>query len=512
MIKFFKLFSFFSKERSIVAGMVVFLFLITLSLASIVAWTSWQEHEKERSLAEATTSNLARALAQHVSDSIQSTDNIVVSLINSVQRTNKDRAPLRDLNPFLSQLVAELPILQAISILDGQGNSVASSEAALSKNINFNDREYFQHHKNIDDRRPHIGPAIHSKTTGELILSVSRRLNNSRGNFAGVVVATLRLDYFQYFYAELNIGRSGVIFIANDEGILLVRYPFVESALGSSVANGKVFDAYRNKGPVASVMVQSMIDHKNRLYSYRHLETYPLLIAVGMGQEEIFSPWREKTFRLIVICGFLLTLLGLFGTYLIRQINKRQTSEIELHRAKLELESLNAELEKLASEDSLTGLCNRRKFDTTLKQEYVRAIRNRTSLALIMIDVDKFKQYNDIYGHPAGDDCLTRIGTALKKMPLRSADVIARYGGEELIILLPETDIHGAENIAERARAIIESLAIPHSGNQPGVVTISAGVAAIKPVLADLNPIGFLRMADEALYSAKAQGRNCVSR
>lgn len=512
MIKFFKLFSFFSKERSIVAGMVVFLFLITLSLASIVAWTSWQEHEKERSLAEATTSNLARALAQHVSDSIQSTDNIVVSLINSVQRTNKDRAPLRDLNPFLSQLVAELPILQAISILDGQGNSVASSEAALSKNINFNDREYFQRHKNIDDRKPHIGPAIHSKTTGELILSVSRRLNNSRGNFAGVVVATLRLDYFQYFYAELNIGRSGVIFIANDEGILLVRYPFVESALGSSVANGKVFDAYRNKGPVASVMVQSMIDHKNRLYSYRHLETYPLLIAVGMGQEEIFSPWREKTFRLIVICGFLLTLLGLFGTYLIRQINKRQTSEIELHRAKLELESLNAELEKLASEDSLTGLCNRRKFDTTLKQEYVRAIRNRTSLALIMIDVDKFKQYNDIYGHPAGDDCLTRIGTALKKMPLRSADLIARYGGEELIILLPETDIHGAENIAERARAIIESLAIPHSGNQPSVVTISAGVAAIKPVLADLNPIGFLRTADEALYSAKAQGRNCVSR
>lgn len=504
--------SFFSKERSIVAGMIVFLLLITFSLASVVAWTSWQEHKEELSLAEIATSNMARALAQHASDSIQSADNIVINLVNSVERNKKEGIPLLELNSFLSQLVAELPILQALSILDEHGNSVASSEAALSKNINYGDRKYFLHHQNTADPAPYIGPAIHSKTTDELVLSVSRRLNNSKDNFAGLVVATLRLDYFQYFYAELDIGNGGVILLANDEGTLLARRPFVDSAIGSNVAKGRVFDAYRKKGPVATVMVPSVIDKKVRLYSYRHLEKYPLLVAVGIGKEEIFSPWREKTFRLVVICGLLLTLLSLFGTYLIGQINKRQTSEDELQRAKLELELLNTELEKLASEDSLTGLCNRRKFDTTLKQEYIRAIRNRTSLALIMIDVDKFKQFNDIYGHPAGDDCLTRIGSALKKLPSRSTDLVARYGGEEMVILLPETDMDGAESIAERARVLIESLAIPHSGNRPGVVTISAGLAAVKPTLRDPNPIALVKTADEALYSAKARGRNCISR
>ena len=492
--------------------MVLFLLLVTLSLTSVVAWTSWQEYKEELSLSEAETSNLARALAQHASDSIQSADNIVISLVHSVELAKGDGKPLRELNPFLSQLVAELQIFQALSILDERGNSVASSEAVLSKNINFGEREYFRYHQNKDDREPYIGPAIHSKTTGEFIVTVSRRLNNSKGNFAGVVVATLRLDFFQYFYAEIDIGHSGVIFLAKDDGTLLVRRPFIESILGSNVSKGRVFDAYRKKGPVATIMAPSIIDQKVRLFSYHHLEKYPLIVAVGIGPEEIFASWREKTFRLIVICGLLLTLLSMFGAYLIRQINKRQTSEGELQRAKLELESLNKELEKLASEDGLTGLSNRRKFDKTLKQEYIRAIRNRTSIALIMIDVDRFKQYNDIYGHPAGDDCLTLIGSALKKLPARGADFVARYGGEEIVILLPETDFDGAESMAERARILIESLAITHSGNPPGIVTISAGFAAIKPTLGDPNPIALVKTADEALYSAKAAGRNRISR
>lgn len=492
--------------------MIVFLLLISLSLASVVTWTSWQERKDEQILAEITTSNMVRALAQHASDSIQSADNIIVTLVNSVERTRTDGTPLRELNPFLSQRVAELAILQALTILDEHGSSLASSEAALSKNINFSDREYFQYHQNHDDREPHVGPAIHSKTTGELIMTVSRRLNDSKSNFAGIVVATLRLDYFQYFYAELDIGGSGVILLANEDGTLLVRRPFVESALGANISKGKIFDAYRQHGPVAAIMVPSMIDQKVRLYSYRHLEKYPLLMAVGIGKDEIFAPWWEKTSRLIAICGMLLMLLSLFGAYLIGQINKRQISEGELQQAKLELESLNSELEKLASEDGLTGLHNRRKFDATLKQEYIRAIRNGTSLAVIMIDVDKFKQYNDIYGHPAGDDCLTKIGNALKKLPSRTSDLVARYGGEEMVILLPETGIDGAENMAERALLMIESLAIPHSGNRPGIVTISAGISALRPTLADPSPIALLKSADEALYAAKARGRNCVSR
>lgn len=205
-------------------------------------------------------------------------------------------------------------------------------------------------------------------------------------------------------------------------------------------------------------------------------------------------------------------LLTGFGSYLIIQINLRQTSEEELSKAKQDLESLNAELQMLASEDSLMGIANRRTFDITLKQEFIRAVRNRSSLALVMIDVDRFKQFNDIYGHLAGDDCLRKIAQALRQIPSRSSDLVARYGGEELVILLPETELEGAEQIAERARESIEALAIPHSANPGQVVTISAGVAAMKPTLGETGVVELIKAADEGLYRAKEQGRNRVSR
>jgi diguanylate cyclase (GGDEF)-like protein len=505
----FKLPSLF-KARSLTTGTLIFILLIGISLAGIAAWGSWQEHRKQFQNAEVTTSNMARALAQHAEDALLSVDNIVAGLVNTVESQNRHHVSSDELHEFLMSRVAEHPMLHGLFVLDQSGHPVVSSQPWMAKGFSYVDREYFKYHLQFADHGPYIGPAVRSKSTGDWVLTVSRRVDHPDGSFAGVVVATVRLDYFRFFYDEFDIGNDGVILLASDNGTLLVRQPFVESTVGMDLSKGAIFNAYRFSGPTGTMMLKSIVDGTERMYSYRHLDNYPLLVAVALTKEDIFAAWRTQTFRLVVICTGLFALLSVFGTYLILQIRMRQTTENELRDAKLTLEKLNDELEALASEDGLTGLCNRRKFDAALNLEFVRAVRNRSSLALIMIDVDRFKQFNDRYGHLVGDECLKKIAGVLKDTPGRVSDMAARYGGEELAVLLPETDAAGAQMIAERIRVEIEALAIAHTANPGGVVTVSAGVSALRPTLRDGNPLALVQAADEALYDAKAQGRNRV--
>jgi diguanylate cyclase (GGDEF)-like protein len=173
------------------------------------------------------------------------------------------------------------------------------------------------------------------------------------------------------------------------------------------------------------------------------------------------------------------------------------------------LEEANAKLKLLSNTDGLTGIANRRNFDQALAVEWNRAQRSETPLSLIMLDVDHFKHYNDQYGHLAGDDCLCAIAGALSLGGQRASDMTGRFGGEEFVVLLPNTDQSGALEIARRIRSEVMDLAIPHADTHPGVVTVSLGVASLAPAKQH-NPDMLLREADAALYRAKQSGRNCV--
>lgn len=162
-----------------------------------------------------------------------------------------------------------------------------------------------------------------------------------------------------------------------------------------------------------------------------------------------------------------------------------------------------------ASIDHTTGLANRRTFEREFAREWHRAAREGVSLALVMIDVDHFKEYNDYYGHPAGDLCLRAVAQVLAKGPLRASDLVARYGGEEFIILLPRAGVRGAELLADALRCAVIDARLPHTGNLAGVVTVSAGVAAIEPS-EGVAGTRLVQMADDALYRAKKGGRNRV--
>jgi diguanylate cyclase (GGDEF)-like protein/PAS domain S-box-containing protein len=186
----------------------------------------------------------------------------------------------------------------------------------------------------------------------------------------------------------------------------------------------------------------------------------------------------------------------------VRDISNRKAAEEELKRAFLLAENH-------AKIDGLTGIANRRRLDEALESEWRRAMRDRTPVSLLMIDVDHFKSYNDIYGHLSGDTCLRTTAVTIGEIIHRSSDLLARYGGEEFVVVLPNTDSNGAERLAEQIRSAVQLLVIPHCGNSHGVVTVSIGCATQKPghdsIFTEL-----LRAADGALYQAKSGGRNCV--
>jgi diguanylate cyclase (GGDEF)-like protein len=176
-----------------------------------------------------------------------------------------------------------------------------------------------------------------------------------------------------------------------------------------------------------------------------------------------------------------------------------------------ELRQANEHLSRLSFSDALTGLANRRKLDETLDAEWRRAQRLNTSIALILLDVDFFKHYNDSLGHQQGDQCLAAIAAAIGECVNRAGDLAARYGGEEFMVVLPSAEISAAQALAEKIRVACESRALPHPASSvASVVTVSMGVAAIVPSSAD--ELGLLvERADAALYRAKEAGRNRVA-
>jgi len=174
-----------------------------------------------------------------------------------------------------------------------------------------------------------------------------------------------------------------------------------------------------------------------------------------------------------------------------------------------ELELANFKLELLGNSDGLTGIANRRNFDTTLQLEWSRAQRSGIPLALIMLDVDHFKLYNDHYGHLAGDDCLRALARILVKEVRRSGELVARYGGEEFVILMPDGTLPTALEAAGRIQQALAALAMPHPQTPAGMVTFSFGVASLNPSPV-LDPEELIRQADLALYRAKALGRDRI--
>jgi diguanylate cyclase (GGDEF)-like protein/PAS domain S-box-containing protein len=241
----------------------------------------------------------------------------------------------------------------------------------------------------------------------------------------------------------------------------------------------------------------------NQFYS----ELWSTLFEVGQWQGELWN--RDKYGRLyyeILNISSIRDEQGILTNFV------AISSDITTHKLENEkLEEVNVMLQQLSSIDGLTSIANRRYFDESLEREWRRAIRKKTELSLVMIDIDHFKSFNDTYGHLSGDECIKTVAQVLNSSVNRPGDLAARFGGEEFVVMLPDTAPDGALRVASMIRATIEALQITHGGSpNNNYVTVSLGVATISPGLEnDSKELVFA--ADQALYVAKENGRNRVS-
>lgn len=216
-----------------------------------------------------------------------------------------------------------------------------------------------------------------------------------------------------------------------------------------------------------------------------------------LNSNSLKDPWDAEKYR---------DLLEEYKT-LLKQITRMVKMSDLMHS---ELKGLSYKLGIMSNMDALTGLYNRRFFIEMFQKEWHSAVRSKVSIAIVMIDVDYFKKYNDTYGHLQGDECLKAVAEAILRAANRPRDIVVRYGGEEFVILLPESGIDSAAHVAASVLKNVELLNLPHVGSPNyGKVSVSIGIASMKPVNKDV-PDMLLHMMDEALYRAKADGRNCI--
>jgi len=496
------------KRRPLVGRSIALLAAFCLLLAGVYAWSLWSARQGQLQQTAASTSNMARALAAQAETSFKIADAILAETVERVEHDGIEGAAGDRLHERFLHIAAHSSEVHGLFVYGADG-SWRVTALANAVNANNSDRDYFRYHQTHTDRRTHVGRPVRSRSSGVMVIPVSRRIDRADGSFGGVALVTLDLGYFGRFYDRFDVGRQGTIVLALDDGTLMYRRPFNEDLVGKDTSKGPVFQKMRSAGPVGTAMLTSAVDGIERLYSYRHLEGYPLVVASAQSKEEILGHWWSTVLKMSGVVAFALAVLVWGGVRMIRQIRIREQLEDELRRAGATLEQQNAALKTLADSDGLTGLANRRLFEDALAGELARARRSGSQFGLILCDVDFFKKYNDRYGHVAGDDCLRHVAAAIAGGARRPGDLAARYGGEEFAVILPETGLEGAMAVADAIRAWVAALAIEHGDNPAGMVSLSLGVVAGK--VGPEPDSAWVEAADSLLYDAKAGGRNRVA-
>lgn len=490
-----------------VRSAVLFLMAVSLSLVVVAIWESWSSRQYHLHDKETAMSNLARTLSSQAQASIKQADTVLFSLVERLEIDGMGHDQLPRLQRLLNTQRSELAQLHGLFIYDEKGGWVVNSNGIMPPNANNSDREYFIFHREHPERGPHIGPSIRSRSTGDWIMTVSRRINHPDGSFAGVVLATLYLDHFLQLYNSIDIGGNGVINLIAADARIVVRRPFNEAEVGTSIAKSPLFMRLLPNGPFGTAIVKSYVDGVERVVGFRRVDEYPLIIFAALNKDEVLAGWRQESWLSAAIVSLLLGILGMLGYRLIRLMKQQNHVQNELLGAQDKLIEANRTLELLALEDALTGLANRRQFDLFIRAELGRAKRSQGSLALLMIDVDHFKRFNDQYGHLSGDECLRTISAIISANIKRPGDLAARYGGEEFAVVLSGTDYVGAFLVAEEIRRAVQQAGIEHNESPEGIVTVSLGVSACSPTSQEL-PDDLIGTADKALYIAKTSGRN----
>jgi diguanylate cyclase (GGDEF)-like protein len=307
-----------------------------------------------------------------------------------------------------------------------------------------------------------------------------------------VVVGTLHLSYFQKMFSNLRLRDHDSLTLTREDGSVVMRFPFSTSPTIQNFSTSPIFKRLAQY-PTGSFEYESTMDHVSRLYVYQRVGEQPLTLNYGASIKAIYANWWQKVtligILMLILCGINFALV----VFLTRALKLRSDAEHQLSI--------------MATTDGLTGLCNRRRLDEMFELEWRHALRSQTPIALLMIDADHFKPYNDNFGHQAGDIALKAIAHCIASSARRTTDVCARYGGEEFAVLLPDTSTTEAVQLAEQIRKSVIVLRGDQQGRLDSTPTVSIGAASMIP-RQGLQPRDLVKAADTRLYEAKSGGRN----
>lgn len=475
--------------------------LATLVIVSLVAiWLIFtgiavKSYRNEWRQASLVANNIAALLEREIGRTVEVYELSLKAVIKGLADPRVSALPKDLQRSVLFDQSALASGLGTILVIDNTGHILLDSRGTAAASINMSDRDYFTELR--DGARKDdlfVSKPVRSRTgNGEWSIALGRRLSNPDGSFAGVVVGAVRLSYILSLYTRLRLPPESSLTLFDLAGATVLREPFDVRDIGRQAASSTDF---LKTGIAAGEFMQvSNFDAVRRLFVYRRVGELPLVQSVGLSANRFLADWLTGVAALAAAFLVLSALILVLGGMLWRELQRRSQAE----RA----------LSALATTDGLTGLTNRRRFNEVLAVEWMRCARAQDVLCLLMIDCDYFKAFNDSLGHLEGDAALRSIATVIRGAALRPADIAARFGGEEFIVMLPATDVVGAQVVAETIRARVMALNIAHPASPAGIVTLSVGVAGWRPS-AEGEASALVRAADTALYQAKASGRNAV--
>ncbi|MBP32424.1 sensor domain-containing diguanylate cyclase [Methylobacterium sp.] len=476
--------------------------LTVAGLVGVAALLLWQMRIDAKHRSQANASSLVQVLGRDIARNIELYDLSLQAVVDSFGRPDVAQASPELQRLILFDRAASAPGFAFLLLLGSNGVIVSGSSPSVPKGLDRSETEYFRHflaHPNDNDL--HVSPPAISRVSGQPMIMLTRRLSSPDGSFAGVVVGGIKIDYLRSLFASVDAEHAGTVTLYGPHGVVLMREPFDQRAIGESVANTPSYRrmvAMREGGFVGP----AMLGEGERHFTFARFGSGSLILSIAVAPATIYAEWHRMAislgFVLLCLCG---VTVGL--TWLVRRELSRRT------QAEAALVAANAHLAEQATTDALTGLGNRRRFDEALSREWDRAMRDRRALSLVLIDADCFKGFNDTYGHQRGDEALRVIAGSIRAAANRAGDLACRIGGEEFAVILPEIDLAGAGAVAERIRSAVMGWGISHTAAPHTVLTVSCGTASVPENLAS-DVAELVAQADAALYAAKDTGRNRV--
>jgi diguanylate cyclase (GGDEF)-like protein len=522
--------------------------LLALILVAPLMLERARSLEAERAKQIAQAANEFSNLTQHSADAQQEVISSVETVLKSVAYIGASvRGVGRSCEILGASLPANLPWIRALLIVGGDGR-VQCSTNEIFVGVDLTDRAYLKKARETGDFV--FSDFLFAKLTSKPVMMAAYPVSAINPASGSVILAGVNLDWMSKIMSNLG-GRPGIsAALIDSTGTVLAAPADQSSMIGRSLDTVPLLSAIAEEA-IASEKPQGSFpfvaaDGSKRALSFARIAGTQSRLIVSIDEAKVSAAIdreiRTAYVQLAFVCLFVL--LGALiaaekliiqpiemlasiakrfgqGDWSARTARKSLPAEFvplaralnamaaQLGQRERELVATNDRLTVIASVDMLSGLANRRGFQSRLDFEWMKAQQHDSEISLLMIDVDYFKLFNDTYGHPEGDACLTRVGETLAGIADDNAGFAARYGGEEFCLLLPNTGTVRAREIGELVRAEVQKLAMPHSTSQHETVTVSVGVACTKPDSAS-RPADLIDAADAALYAAKHLGRNAV--